>query len=71
MSSPNRFLNIGNFTSQYVDKNNNTSRAAEELIDHPEKHLATQKELFELEGGYLGVFVQELSAVGLTATVLL
>ena len=37
--------------------------AADEIIESPEKHLLTQAQLFEAEGGYLG-FAAHLAIVG-------
>ena len=41
-----------------------TAQAAEEIISTPDKHLLTQDQLFEAEGGFAGVAVQA-ATVGL------
>ena len=41
-----------------VIKDNATQRAADEIINTPEKHLLTQSEIFVAEGGPAGLIVQ-------------
>ena len=38
-----------------LTKDNATNQAADEIIENPEKHLLTQTEIFEAEGGVMGL----------------
>ena len=37
---------------------------ADEIINHPDKHLLTQNELFAAQGGYIGLIFQTAGVVG-------
>lgn len=60
-----RYVDYWHF--RFVNEHDATSRAADEIIAAPEKHLLTQDALFEAEGGIGGVAAQLGSvAIGLT-----
>ena len=54
----NRFRVIDYWHFSFADKHNATMTAADEIIETPEKHLMTQDEIFNAEGGVLGLFAQ-------------
>jgi hypothetical protein len=58
-----RFRTIDSWSFRYLNKDNATSRAADDIIETPEKHLLTQDEIFWAEGGPVGLTVQ-FGAVG-------
>lgn len=51
----NRFRFVDYWHFRNLSKDNATQRAADEIIETPEKHLLTQSELFWAEGGPAGV----------------
>ena len=53
----NRFRFIDYWHFSHVTCDNATARAADEIINEPEKHLLTQSELFWAEGGPIGLAV--------------
>jgi len=46
------------FHTSSLNSDNATARAADEIIDHPDKHLLTQDDLFWAEGGIIGLAAQ-------------
>ena len=65
--SGNRFRNINPWHYAGVNDDSATQAAADEIISTPEKHLLTQSEIFEAEGGAAGLLVQGAgTAVGLS-----
>lgn len=53
-----RFRVIDSWTFRYLNKENAHTRAADEIIETPEKHLMTQEEVLQAEGGPVGLAVQ-------------
>ena len=53
----NRFRFVDYTHNRFLEKSNATAFAAEEIIATPDKHLLTQSEIFDVEGGYLGLAV--------------
>ena len=56
--SGNRFRYIDPWHYTNVNKESATQQAADETIQTPEKHLLTQDEIFQAEGGPAGLLVQ-------------
>ena len=54
---------IDYWTFRFISQDNDTVRAADEIINTPEKHLLTQSELFWAQGGQVGLAVQ-IGAIG-------
>ena len=54
----NRLRAVDFWHSRFMSSETPTSLAADEIIDAPEKHLLTQKDLFWAEGGILGTATQ-------------
>lgn len=55
----NRFRYVDWTHSRYLNSNDKaTSRAADDIINSPEKHLLTQHQIFDVEGGYMGLGFQ-------------
>ena len=55
----NRFRYVDYWHFRFLnDQDAAATKAADEIIEAPEKHLLTQEQLFEAEGGYLGVAAQ-------------
>lgn len=50
-----RFRPIDFWNYSYFNSDSATIRAADEIINKPDKHLLTQKQIFQYEGGYLGI----------------
>ena len=50
-----RFRAIDSWHFRFLNKDNETQRAADEIIDTPDKHLMTQDEVFWAEGGPVGL----------------
>ena len=64
----NRFKYVDYMHFRYLNGDDATARAADEIISNPEKHLLTQHEIFAAEGGVSGQAVQAGSvAIGLLA----
>ena len=59
----NRFRFVDYTHNRFFERSDATAYAAEEIIATPDKHLLTQSEIFNAEGGYLGLAVQA-GAVG-------
>ena len=59
----NRHRFIDSFHSSFLQSDNATQRAADVIINEPERHLLNQSELFWAEGGPAGLAIQ-LGAVG-------
>ena len=59
----NRFRGLDYWHFRYITQDNDTMRAADEIINTPDKHLLTQSEVFWAEGGPVGLAVQ-LGVVG-------
>ena len=58
MSNPNR-IRIADFSySTYIGATNTTAQAASEIIENPELHLLSQKQLNQAEGGVVGNIIQ-------------
>ena len=54
----NRFRYVDYWHSRFLYSNSEQSKAADEIINAPEKHLLTQDALFNAEGGILGLAAQ-------------
>ncbi len=58
MSKGDQHRLIDSWHFSYLTSDNATSRAADEIIEDPERHLLTQRELLEAEGGTTGLLTQ-------------
>ncbi len=59
-----RFRYVDYWHSRFLNADSASAKAADEIINNPEKHLLTQEDLFAAEGGYAGFAVQ-LGVIGL------
>jgi hypothetical protein len=63
----NRFRHVDYWHFRHLKQDQATAKAADEIIASPEKHLLTQDQLWDAEGGTAGFAAQlGVSAVGLT-----
>ena len=61
----NRFRYVDYWHSRFLNQSSDQSRASDEIINEPERHLLTQNDLFAAEGGALGLLAQ-VSVVGVS-----
>ena len=54
----NRFRYVDYWHSRFLNQSSDQSRASDEIINEPERHLLTQNDLFAAEGGALGLLAQ-------------
>lgn len=54
----NRFRYVDYWHSRFLNQSSDQSRASDEIINEPERHLLTQNDLFTAEGGALGLLAQ-------------
>ena len=54
----NRFRYVDYWHSRFLNQSSDQSRASDEIISEPERHLLTQNDLFAAEGGALGLLAQ-------------
>lgn len=50
-----RFRYIDSWHFSKITQDNATAFAADEIINEPDRHLLTQNEIFEAEGGVMGL----------------
>lgn len=60
----NRFRYVDYWHSRFLNADQQSAKAADEIISEPEKHLLTQSELFDAEGGVAGFAIQ-LGVIGI------
>lgn len=53
-----RFRPVDPWHFRYFNNDDATIRAADEIINRPDKHLLTQDDIYHAEGGHFGVGVQ-------------
>ena len=53
-----RFRYVDYWHSRFLNSSLEQSRAVDEIINEPERHLLTQNDLFNAEGGVVGALVQ-------------
>ncbi|CDW72799.1 UNKNOWN [Stylonychia lemnae] len=62
----NRFKYVDYLYVRHLGSDSATAKAADEIISQPDKHLLTQQEIFQAEGGLAGLAIQASSVtVGL------
>ena len=54
----NRFRYVDYWHSRFLNASSQESRAADEIINEPERHLLSQNDLYAAEGGFTGVLAQ-------------
>lgn len=64
-----RFRYVDYWHSRFLNSSTEQSRAVDEIINEPERHLLSQKDLFAAEGGVVGVFAQ-IGFIGATLATL-